>query len=246
MIERSSTQAQRGKIPPSAKIRKALETAIVSGNWPPGARVPSEAELLKRYRCSRMTVNKALSALADSGLIIRRRRSGSFVATPKSEANVLTIQNTEEEVVRAGKAYRLVLLSRIERKASRRDAFRLKVPAASRILALKCVHFADGDPVVTEDRLINLAAVPSAANVDFSTTSPGTWLLQAVPWSEAEHQIRAVNASERIAAQLGIEVGEACLEVERRTRYLNQEITHVLLSYPGSTYRLYARFSPSG
>jgi len=246
MAERAPTPAQRGKVPPFTKIRQAVETAIVSGNWPPGARVPSEKELLKRYRCSRMTVNKALSALAASGLIIRRRRSGSFVATPKSEANVLKIENTEEEIVRAGKAYRLMLQSRIERKASRRDAFRLKVPAATRVLALKCVHFADGDPVVAEDRLINLGAVPSAANVDFNTTSPGTWLLQAVPWSQAEHQIRAVNASDKIAAQLGIEVGEACLEVERRTRYLNQEITHVVLSYPGRSYRLYARFSPSG
>lgn len=245
MSERAPT-AQRRKIPPFTRIRQALETAIVSGNLPPGARVPSEQELLTRYRCSRMTANKALSALAASGLIIRRRRSGSFVAIPKSEANVLKIENTEEEVVRAGKTYRLMLLSRIERKASRRDAFRLKVPVATPVLALKCVHFADGIPVVAEDRLINLGAVPAAADVDFKTTSPGTWLLQAVPWSQAEHQIRAVNASDKIAAQLGLKLGEACLEVERRTRYLNQEITNVVLSYPGRSYRLYARFSPSG
>ena len=47
-----------------AEIQRALEAAIFSGDWPPGARVPSEQELLKRYACSRMTVNKALSALA--------------------------------------------------------------------------------------------------------------------------------------------------------------------------------------
>src|ERR1700744_6004734 len=58
-----------------AEIQRALETAIFSGDLPPGARVPSEQQLLKRYRCSRMTVNKALSALAASGLIVRRRRT---------------------------------------------------------------------------------------------------------------------------------------------------------------------------
>src|SRR5437660_12546547 len=96
-------------------IRRALESAIFSGDWPPGARVPSEQELLKRYRCSRMTVNKALSALAASGLIVRRRRSGSFVAQPQAEKNVLQIHDTEEEALRDGKSYRIRLVSRATR-----------------------------------------------------------------------------------------------------------------------------------
>jgi GntR family transcriptional regulator, histidine utilization repressor len=227
-----------------AEIQRALETAIFSGDWPPGARVPSEQELLKQYSCSRMTVNKALSALAASGLIIRRRRSGSFVAKPDAEKNVLQIHDTEEEVRREGKAYRIELLSRTERKASKRDAVRLDVPVATRILALTCVHFADGLPVVAEDRLINLDAVPSASAIDFGETSPGSWLLKKVPWSEAEHHIRAVNAGSDIAAYLKIAEGDACLVVERRTRYGGQVITQVALSYPGNGYQLVARFSP--
>jgi len=244
MSERRAAPLRRTRVARYAKIRHALETAIVSGSWPPGARVPSEEELLKRYRCSRMTVNKALSALVTSGLIIRRRRSGSFVAKPKAEANLLQIQNTEEEVVRSGKAYRLELLSRSERKATKRDAERLNVAVASRVLALRCVHFADGKPIVIEDRLINLDAVPSAAGIDFSATSPGTWLLNKVPWSQAEHQIRAVNASGEIARQLGIVAAQACLQVERRTHYSGRPITQVVLTYPGAGYQLVAKFSP--
>jgi GntR family histidine utilization transcriptional repressor len=246
MSDRKPAPARRNVVARHTRIRQTLETAIVSGAWPPGARVTSEQELLKRYGCSRMTVNKALSALAASGLIVRRRRSGSFVATPKAETNVLHIQNTEEEVRRAGKSYGLTLLSRSERKASKRDTARLDVAVGARVLAVKCVHSADGHPVVVEDRLINLEAVSAAADVDFETTSPGTWLLHEVPWSQAEHQIRAVNASAEIAKHLGIRIGDACLEVERRTRYSNRPITHVVLSYPGSEYRLVARFSPSG
>lgn len=234
-----------GGISRYAEIQRALETAIFSGDWPPGARVPSEQELLKRYRCSRMTVNKALSALAASGLIVRRRRSGSFVAQPDAEKNVLQIHDTEVEIQREGKSYAIKLISRSERKATRRDATRLDVPVSTRILAVTCVHFADGHPVVAEDRLINLDAVPSAAAVDFNATSPGNWLLKKVPWSEAEHHIRAVNAGEDIAARLQIAEGDACLVVERRTRYGGQVITHVVLSAPGSGYQLVARFSPS-
>lgn len=227
------------------EIQHALETAIVSGDWPPGTRVPSEQELLVRYRCSRMTVNKALSALAASGLIVRRRRSGSFVAQPSAEKNVLQIHDTEAEILGEGKAYRIALVGRSERKATRRDVARLDVEAGTRILALTSVHFADDKPVMVEDRLINLEAVPSAAAIDFTETSPGNWLLKKVPWSDGEHHIRAVNASKDVARQLDIVEGDACLVVERRTRYGGHVITHVTLSYPGSSYQLVARFSPT-
>ena len=51
-----------------------VEGRILSGEWPPGYRIPFEHELTAQYGCSRMTVNKALSALVKKGLIERRRR----------------------------------------------------------------------------------------------------------------------------------------------------------------------------
>jgi len=232
-------------LPRYGEIRRELETAIVSGEWPPGHRVPSEQDLLKRYGCSRMTVNKALSALAAAGLIVRRRRSGSFVAAPVSEDNVLRIRPVEEDVRRTNKRYSLAVDRRIERKASKRDAARLCVPAGTPVLILDCVHFADRRPFAFEERLINLAAVPSARDETFENISPGHWLLNKVPWSEAEHHIRAVNASAAMAAALAIAPGDACLVVERRTLNAGQSVTHVVLSYPGSRHELVARFNPA-
>ncbi|MDZ4372108.1 MAG: GntR family transcriptional regulator, partial [Phenylobacterium sp.] len=51
------------------RIRGDIEARIRSGEWPPGYRVPFEAELMTEYGCARMTVSKAMSALADAGLI---------------------------------------------------------------------------------------------------------------------------------------------------------------------------------
>ena len=68
------------------RILADISERIVSGDWPPGHRIPFEHELSAEYQCSRMTVNKALSQLAKSGLIERRRRSGSFV-TPAALAS---------------------------------------------------------------------------------------------------------------------------------------------------------------
>ncbi|MET3238677.1 DNA-binding FadR family transcriptional regulator [Bradyrhizobium japonicum] len=57
------------------RIRADIENRILTGEWPPGHRIPFEHELVARYGCSRMTVNKALSELAQADLIERRRRA---------------------------------------------------------------------------------------------------------------------------------------------------------------------------
>src|SRR5690606_3281421 len=73
------------------RIYTELEDRILSGEWQPGARIPFEHELTEQYGCSRMTVNKAISELAGRGLVIRRRRAGTFVAAPRTHAAVLAI-----------------------------------------------------------------------------------------------------------------------------------------------------------
>ena len=72
------------------QIRLDIERRILTGEWPPGHRIPFEHQLMARYGCSRMTVSKALSELAQADLIERRRRAGTFVRRPKFLSAVLT------------------------------------------------------------------------------------------------------------------------------------------------------------
>lgn len=233
-------------LPRYAAIRRDLETAILSGRWPPGHKVPSEHELVARYGCARMTVNKALSELAAAGLIVRHRRIGSFVATPTTEESILEIHDIEAEARRAGKAYRFALTARAMRKATAADAERLAAPVGVPILALNSIHHVAGAPFAAEDRLINLLAVPEASNADFSKLPPGSWLLAQMPWNRARHRISAVNADAATAQGLKIARGTACLVVERQTWLRNAPITQVKLTYPGDCHHLLAHFSPAG
>lgn len=72
-----------------AKILGDIEGRILSGALPPGARIATEHELAASYDCSRMTVVKVLTQLANAGLIERRRKAGTFVRQPSSQAAVL-------------------------------------------------------------------------------------------------------------------------------------------------------------
>lgn len=213
----------------------------MAGALRPGDRIPFEHQLMQSYGCSRMTVNKALSGLAAAGLITRQRRAGSFVAQPKIHMAALAIPDIREEVINRGFEYDLRLVSRRVLSAQRVSQDRMRVPNGSKVLSLRCIHRADGQPFALEDRLINLAAVPAALDVNFEQVPPGTWLLQHVPWTEAEHRIGAINAGD-FAELLEVDAGIACLFLERNTWRGSESITHVRSIFAGANFDLTARF----
>ena len=226
------------------RIRGQIEDLIRSGAWAPGRKVPSETELMTQFDCSRMTVNKAMSALAEEGLIVRRRRAGSFVARPRVHSTVLDIPDIQAEIVARGETYRFELLDRKRRKARAGDVEEMAL-AGGELLALRGLHIAGDRPFALEDRLISLAAVPDAADLDFAEESPGAWLLHHVPWTEAESRISAVGAEAEVAHLLALDLGAALLAVERRTWRAGEPVTWVRQLFPGEAYDLVARFGPA-
>lgn len=227
------------------RILGDIEDRILSGEWQPGFRIPFEVDLAEQYNCSRMTVNKALTQLAKTGLIERRRKSGSYVTQPRAQSAVLEIRDIKLEVQSLGLAYDYRLLSKTKRRGNADDRHRLDLSASASILEVNCTHFGGPRPFCFEQRIINLAAVPDAAAEPFETEAPGLWLLNRVPWSAAEHTIRAVAADETIAGALTIPQGTPCLTVERRTWSNGSYVTHVRLIYPGERHALIANFTPS-
>ena len=236
-----------GKTPSlNQRIRSDIESRILSGEWMPGFRIPFEHELMAHYGCSRMTVNKVLTALAESGMIERRRRAGSFVARqpPHLEQVALEIPDIEVAVTDRGHEYGFQLLERAHRKARENSAEELQLVGDGKLLAMRCLHLADGKPLALERRLINPEAVPETLKVDFSIHAPGSWLLQNVSWTRGQHRISAVAATADEAALLKVPVGTACLVIDRQTWRGELPITWVRQMFLGDAYDLIARFAP--
>jgi GntR family histidine utilization transcriptional repressor len=228
----------------TARIHHDIEQRILSGDWPPGTRIPFEHELGEQYRCSRMTVNKAVAALVQEGLIVRRRKAGSFVAAPKVEQAVMQIQDFAMEAARLGLPYRHEIMGRAPKRLDTAAARAAGLPRGARVLHVLCRHSIGTQPVAFEDRIISLAAVPEAADEPFGELPPGTWLLRRVPWSQAEHTVRARTADAAMAALLDVAVGEACLLLQRRTWHAGAPVTVVDITYAGERQYLVGRFSP--
>ena len=71
--------ATKPEVSKHERIRQTLTEAIANGQYEPGQRLPSEAELVKTFGASRPTINRALRDLQLSGVIDRRAGSGSYV-----------------------------------------------------------------------------------------------------------------------------------------------------------------------
>lgn len=63
------------------QIFDALKCEIVSGTFPAGSSLPTEAEIMERFSASRTTVRNALKLLHEEGMIQSRRGVGTIVCT---------------------------------------------------------------------------------------------------------------------------------------------------------------------
>jgi len=73
-------------IPKYRQVYEDLHSAIRTGSFQPGERLPSEAEFGEHYNTSRITVAKALKELQLQGLVSRRAGSGTHVLAPATSS----------------------------------------------------------------------------------------------------------------------------------------------------------------
>ncbi|MGW2920517.1 FadR/GntR family transcriptional regulator [Streptomyces angustmyceticus] len=66
-----------------------LRAQITSGEWPVGARIPTEPELVEQLGVARNTVREAVRALAHNGLLDIRQGSGTYVVATSELAGVM-------------------------------------------------------------------------------------------------------------------------------------------------------------
>ncbi len=63
------------------EIAEAIRLLIASGEWQPGDKLPPVRELAQRWHCTPGTVNRAYAKLAQEGLVVGHRGSGTRVAS---------------------------------------------------------------------------------------------------------------------------------------------------------------------
>jgi GntR family histidine utilization transcriptional repressor len=218
-------------------IREELLRRIHDRIWQPGEQIPHEADLAEEFGCARTTVNRALRDLAESGLVVRKRRAGTRVALNPPQRATLTIPILREEVEALGRTYRHSLLEKDLRPLPPMLHGAFQVTLGADVLFLKTLHFADDRPYAFEERYINLEAAPAARDMTFEDVSANEWLVHNAPYSHGDISFFAVNADKTLSRKLDASTGAALFAMERITWTGPLPITHVRLIFaPG--YRM--------
>ena len=69
-------------------VYTALRRQLQAGQWKPGERIPTEAELIRQFRVSRITVGRAVRDLEAGGFVERRRGAGTFVKNAQTHGQL--------------------------------------------------------------------------------------------------------------------------------------------------------------
>lgn len=73
--------------PKYQRLVEAFSACVLSGRFKPGQRVPTETTLAEQLPVSIGTVQKALARLVQHGLVVRHRRTGTFIAERRTQVN---------------------------------------------------------------------------------------------------------------------------------------------------------------
>lgn len=217
-------------------VREQLQQRILVGHWRPGDRLPRDADLARELGCARGTVQRAMRALAEAGLLVRRRRGGTRLADTPVRRVLLRIPILRQEVEGRGAVWGYRLLEDRLAPLPAGIARELDLPEGTWWRRVRALHTADGAPFVLEDRWLEPQI---AAGVAFTAVSANEWLVRNVPWVRGSLAWSAVGAGPEEAALLGCAPGAALLALDRITRGSAGPITRVrLLHAPG--FRLHA------
>jgi GntR family transcriptional regulator, histidine utilization repressor len=214
-------------------IRAEVLRRIRARDWPPGALIPGEEALAEEFGVARATVNRALTALADAGVIERKKRAGTRVAELPVRRARLEIPVIRLDVKGRGLAYDFKLLADRLSPAPVPVTARLGLPEGTEMRYLETLHLAEGRPFVLETRWLNPACLPLSPP-DFARTSANEWLVTHVSLVSGDIAFTAEPATAREAEVMGVPPGTALLVAERTTHGTQGPVTHVRLAHaPG-------------
>ena len=219
-------------------VKDALRQKIESRELPPDQRIPSEEQLASEFGCSRLTTHRALRELAEEGYLIRRRRAGTRVAQRAGSGVLIRVPDIRNEIRDRGQSYRYERLSRRLAVPALAVAKRLAAEPGRRMLKVTCRHWAGSRVFQYESRWINLDVVPGALSQEFRDASANRWLLETVPYSRVDHEIRAVAADKSCAGRLRVKLGSPVLQIERLTQWDGKGVTSAVLLHPGPLLKL--------
>ncbi|HTK92075.1 MAG TPA: GntR family transcriptional regulator [Verrucomicrobiae bacterium] len=204
--------------PPSLyfQLHQHLVERIRAGEFGPSVPLPTEMELCEQYGVSRITVRRALDALADERLISRRRGVRTFVVEPPVKSIALT--GSLDDALSYSGDLSLKLLSTEEVRPSPVVAQALGLGAGERVRRLEAIAASAGEPFAYAEYFLPRAVSALFDPTDLQARVP---VLRAIEHrlgrriTSANQTVEPVIADRVVADYLGMKPRAPLLKVVR-------------------------------
>lgn len=197
-------------------IQATLGQDISDGQYRPGDRLPTEAELSTRFGVNRHTVRQALAALAAAGVVRSRRGAGVFVTARPTDYPLGRKTRFHQSVTAKGKAPARRLTRLETRAADAREAAALQLPADAAVHVVEGISLIDGQPAAFSRWVFDAARLPGFL-AEMATRHSITDALAAcgiADYSRASTRLTAKLARPALATLLEIQEGAPLLRSE--------------------------------
>jgi GntR family transcriptional regulator len=202
----------------SQRLYVFLQDAISRGNLQPGQRLPGENELAQQFGVSRVTVRRALAALADQGLVVRKPGVGTVVQIPSASSSIITadVSNLLPHIVRMGKDSQVQMLEFAYVPATPYVAEKLGLVTGERVQYSVRVRSRAGEPFSYLTTYVPERIAQNYSEADLART-PLYALLErsGVKVHRATQTISAVLASPVVSEALQLTPGSPLIALTR-------------------------------
>ncbi len=227
--------------PRYVQLRKRLSDGVEQGVLQPGSPLPPEREIANITDLSRVTVRKAIQALADDGVIIQKQGSGSFVSsqTPQIEQSLSRLTSFSEDMSRRGMSSASQWLERGLFMPSPDEVLALALAPDASVARLARLRTADGQPMAIERASLPTDILPNPLIVETSLYEvlEASGLLPV----RALQKISAINLGTQDAMLLQVEPRAAGLRIERTSYLADGRVAEFTQSiYRGDAYNFVA------
>ena len=231
----------QSSVPAYTQLAEQLKARIGGGGFKPGARMPSEQELMGESGLSRITVRAALKMLERDGWVVRKQGIGTFAGHPIDQ-ELSSVRTTPEVLMTLGMMPDVKVLSFSPVTPPAEVQRELKLPAGERVLLLKRLYRLDQNPVALVYVYLPLALREHAeilrdGQVPAETTFTILEEKLGVVIKDARHVIKAAIADGEVARALQVEAGAPILVLNRLTSGIDgQPLEYDVCHYHSERY----------
>lgn len=199
------------------QLEVLLRGKILTKEWPPGTRIPTEKELCDTYHVSRVTVRQAVRNLVESGFLTRTPGRGTFVKAPLLTAGERALRSFSEDMRGLNLKPGSTLMDFLLREATQLELERLELAGGAKIFQISRLRTGDGHPIGLQVTRLPETRFPDLEAADIANGSLYELLetRYGVQLSEAHERFWATNVQAEDAAILDVAPGAPAFRVER-------------------------------